>query len=141
VNASALRRFLAAILFLGMAGSLTELWLLGHVEDFNQLIPVALLAAGLVLLGWTLARPSWRGVMLWRALMALFVVAGLTGSLLHFRANLEFQLEVDPALAGSALFWKAAYAKSPPALAPGVMAQLGLLGLALSLVKIEEVSS
>jgi hypothetical protein len=141
VTASALRRFLAAILFLGMAGLLAELWLLGHVEDFNQLIPVGLLAAGLALLGWIVARPTRGGVMLWRALMALFVVAGLTGSLLHFRANLEFQLEVDPSLSGSDLFWKAAYAKSPPALAPGVMVQLGLIGLALTLVRVEEASS
>jgi hypothetical protein len=138
VKPAALQRFLGAILGLGMAGSLTELWLLGHVEDFNQWIPVALLAAGVVLLGWIAARPSRGAVRLWRALMALFVIAGLTGSVLHFRANLEFQLEVDPSLAGWALFWKAAYAKSPPALAPGVMVQFGLIGLALSLVRIEE---
>jgi hypothetical protein len=41
----------------------------------------------------------------------------------------EFQLEVSPGLAGWELLRKALNAKAPPALAPGVMAQLGVLGL------------
>jgi hypothetical protein len=49
---------------------------------------------------------------------------------LHFQVNMEFQLEMDPALAGMALFRTAILAKSPPALAPGAMIQLGLIGLA-----------
>jgi hypothetical protein len=49
---------------------------------------------------------------------------------LHFEVNMEFQREMDPALAGMALFQKAILAKSPPALAPGAMIQLGLIGLA-----------
>ena len=59
-----------------------------------------------------------------------FVVAGLAGVYYHYRANLEFQLETDPSLAGSALLWRVLAAKAPPALAPGVMIQFGLLGLA-----------
>ena len=43
---------------------------------------------------------------------------------------MEFQLEVQPELSGSTLLWKVLQAKTPPALAPGVMAQLGLIGLA-----------
>lgn len=138
MRAAALRRFLAAILCVGMAGALVELWLLDHVEDAAQWIPIALLSAALVLLIATLARPARGAVLLWRALMVLFVAAGLVGMWLHFSANLEFQLEVDPSLAGADLFWKAVRAKAPPALAPGVMVQLGLLGMAYSLVKMEE---
>ena len=37
---------------------------------------------------------------------------------------------MDPALSGMALFQKAILAKAPPALAPGAMTQLGLIGLA-----------
>ena len=62
--------------------------------------------------------------------MLLFVAAGGFGIVLHYRANVEYQLESDPGLKGRALMWKVLAAKSPPALAPGVMAQLGLLGLA-----------
>ena len=125
-----LRRFIAAILFLGMAGALTELFLLGHTEDFDQWIPIGLLLVALVLLVWNTMRPTVASLRLWQAVMVLFFIAGLTGSWLHFGANLEFQLEMDPSLSGAALFWKAAQAKSPPALAPGVMVQMGLLGLA-----------
>jgi hypothetical protein len=49
---------------------------------------------------------------------------------LHYRANVEFQREVDPSIAGRALLVKAMKAKAPPALAPGTMTQLGLIGLA-----------
>ena len=62
--------------------------------------------------------------------MVLFVAAGLAGVYYHFAANVEFQRETDPALRGSALLWKALHAKVPPALAPGVMVQFGLVGLA-----------
>ncbi|MBK9241167.1 MAG: hypothetical protein IPL75_13080 [Acidobacteria bacterium] len=61
--------------------------------------------------------------------MLLLMVAGATGSVLHYRANMEFQLEMDPTMGGMALLLKVLHAKAPPALAPGNMALLGLLGL------------
>ena len=61
--------------------------------------------------------------------MAFFLLAGIVGMALHFQANLEFQTELDPSASGFPLWLKAARAKAPPALAPGVMVQLGLLGL------------
>ena len=57
-------------------------------------------------------------------------VSGATGTVLHYRANMEFKLEMDPSMSGLALFWSVVQAKAPPALAPGNMALLGLLGLA-----------
>ena len=50
--------------------------------------------------------------------------------MLHFQVNMEFQLEMDPSLKGLDLYRKAILAKAPPALAPGAMIQLGLVGLA-----------
>ena len=44
------------------------------------------------------------------------------------RLRLDFQLEANPDLAGWALIKKLLRAKAPPALAPGVLVQLGLLG-------------
>jgi hypothetical protein len=61
--------------------------------------------------------------------MLLVMLAGGVGILLHYQGNAEFQLDVNPDLAGWALFAKVLHSKAPPALAPGVMAQLGLLGL------------
>jgi hypothetical protein len=62
--------------------------------------------------------------------MALFLLSGVVGMALHFQVNMEFQREMDPALTGLALFQKSILAKTPPALAPGAMIQLGLIGLA-----------
>ena len=48
---------------------------------------------------------------------------------LHLRASIEFQREIQPSLSTMALAMKAVRAKAPPALAPGALVQLGLLGL------------
>lgn len=126
----AARRILLAILIAGIAGISLELWLLAHTEDVYQQIPLWLAALGLIVMATLARRPSAGMVRLFQAVMALFLISGIVGIYLHFQVNMEFQLEMDPALSGLALFRKAILAKSPPALAPGAMIQLGLIGLA-----------
>ena len=126
----AARRILLTILLLGIAGISLELWLMAHTEDVYQLIPLWLAGAGIVSAMVVAARPSIGSVRLFQAVMALFVLSGLIGMVLHFQVNIEFQREMDAALSGLALYQKAILAKSPPALAPGAMIQLGLIGLA-----------
>ena len=126
----AVRRFLGVILFVGMSGTAVELLLLKHDEDWIQLVPLVLLAAGLVAVASHVMRGTAATAGAVRTTMVAFVAAGLAGLYFHYRANVEFQLESDPGLAGRALLMKALEAKAPPALAPGVMIQLGLLGLA-----------
>jgi hypothetical protein len=126
------RVILSAILLFGLTGSGTELLLLDHHEDFKQAVPVALIAAALVALAWHAAAASRATVRGLQAVMFLFVIAGLTGVVLHFQSTLEFQREIDPSLHGFQLVMKALRAKAPPALAPGVMIQLGLIGLAFT---------
>ena len=123
---------LLGVLLLGLAGSLVELLLLGHDEDVLQLIPVLLIAAGLLVVPWNLLRPSAGSIRLLRGLMLCFIGAGLLGIYYHLAASAEFQLEMDPALSGTALLWTVVQAKSPPALSPGLMVQFGLLGLVYS---------
>lgn len=125
-----LRRFLLVILVIGMAGTAVELLLLQHDEGAIQRVPLVLLGAGLMSVGWHAVHPGKASANAVRAVMVAFVAAGLAGIYFHYRANVEFQLESDPSRAGAALFWKVLAAKVPPALAPGVMMQLGLLGLA-----------
>ena len=124
------RRILLAILILGVVGITVELLLLGHDEDFNQLIPLALAAATLLLSLMVSLKPTAGIVRLFQGLMGLLVISGAVGVYLHLRANMEFQLEMDATLSGWALLKKSVLAKSPPALAPGAMTQLGLIGLA-----------
>ena len=62
--------------------------------------------------------------------MALFVVSGFVGFVAHFSGSAEFQLELNPDMDTWTLLTKILHAKAPPLLAPGMMIQLGLLGLA-----------
>ena len=126
----AARRILLAILLLGVIGITAELLLLGHVEDLNQLIPVGLAVATLIASVVVTVKPSVTTVRVFQGVMLLLIASGALGMYFHFSANTEFQLEMDPSLRGLALFRKSILAKAPPALAPGAMTQLGLIGLA-----------
>ena len=124
-----IRRLLLALLVLGMAGTTAELWFMSHYEDFWQLIPFAGMGISLLTLLWFAFSHSTGAMRLFRICMLLLMVIGATGTILHYRANMEFQLEMDPTLGGMALLFKVLHAKAPPALAPANMALLGLLGL------------
>jgi len=124
------RRILLAILLLGVIGIMAELLLLGHVEDVYQVIPVALGVATIVMSAVVASRPAAGTIRLFQSVMVLMILSGVIGFVLHFQVNMEFQLEMDPALSGMNLFRKSILAKTPPALAPGAMIQLGLIGLA-----------
>jgi len=124
-----LRQFLLALLAVGLVGLGVELVLLEHYEDVWQLTPLVLITSNLVVLTWQATKPSWPAVQSLRVLMVAMLAAGALGIFLHYRANVEFQLEMSPGLSGLELFLKVIRAKVPPPLAPGAMAQLGLLGL------------
>jgi hypothetical protein len=62
--------------------------------------------------------------------MVLFVLSSFVGVVAHFVGSAEFQLELDPEMSRWDLIEKVLRAKAPPLLAPGMMMQLGLLGLA-----------
>lgn len=127
-----LRQLLLALLTLGLVGTGTELVLLGHYEDAWQLVPLGLLAASLVAIAVHAVSGSAGSVVALRSAMSLLVVAGLLGVVLHYRGNLEFQLDMDPTASRWELFKKVIRAKAPPALAPGALAQFGLLGWILT---------
>lgn len=124
-----LRQFLLLVLAAGLIGLGIELVLLEHYEDAWQLTPLVLITANLAVVLWQAAKPSWPGVQSMRVLMVAMLCAGAIGIFLHYRANMEFQIEMSPGLSGLDLFLKTIRAKVPPPLAPGAMAQLGLLGL------------
>lgn len=128
--AGALRQFLLGLATLEMLGIATDLLFLQHYEDVWQLVPLAVIAAGLGTTLWHLVSASEASIRLLQFVMALAIVSGLVGFGLHFNANAEFQTDIDPSLSGAALWLKVLRAKAPPALAPGVMAHLGLVGLA-----------
>lgn len=124
-----IRRLLLVALVAGMIGTVSELLLIGHFEDPWQLVPLVLLAAATLVALLHAVRPDALTVRLLQLLMGFFLVAGGIGMVLHFRGNLEFALEMQPAPAGLALA-REALIGNPPPLAPGTMILLGVVGLA-----------
>ncbi len=127
--AQSLRRGLLVLLGLGLLGTAVDLVLLDHYEDVWQMPPLVLCAASLLIVLWVGLSGGRTAIRALRIVMLLCIVSGLAGLALHYNGNREFQHEIDPELAGWALFFKVVTAKAPPALAPAVMAQLGFLGL------------
>ena len=127
---SMLRLWILGVLVLGLLGTVTELVLLSHYEQVTQLVPVVLIVLALVVLGWHVMRHSTASLRTLLGLMVLFVLAGFAGFVAHFHGSAEFQLELEPSISTWDLVEKVLRAKAPPLLAPGMMMQLGLLGLA-----------
>ncbi|MXX40976.1 MAG: hypothetical protein F4Y91_13955 [Gemmatimonadetes bacterium] len=122
-----LRRGILLIFVLGTVGLGTELLLLDHFEEWRQQVPLVLLALGLILLA---VRLLYRGAIilrLFRWTMLTFVLGGMVGLWFHLSSNMEFELEMHPTLSGLELLFKA-LSGAMPALAPGALVQLGLIG-------------
>ncbi|HJU64700.1 MAG TPA: hypothetical protein VJ596_03445 [Gemmatimonadaceae bacterium] len=124
-----LRAALLVILVIGLVGTGVELLLLEHTEDLWQWAPLILIALSLLILAWHAIRRGPKTIRALQIVMVLCVVSGLVGVLLHYQGNVEFELEMYPSLTGIELF-RQAMSGATPALAPGTMLHLGLLGLA-----------
>jgi hypothetical protein len=121
------RRAVLVILLLAMGGILAELLLIEHFEDVWQWIPLVLLGVGIAITAWNARAGSRVSTHMLRAIMAMFVIAGFVGLFLHYDGNVEFELEQNPN-AGRWELFRDAMMGATPALAPGVMIQIGLLG-------------
>jgi hypothetical protein len=124
-----IRRLLLLLVAGGTVAMGVDLTLVGHYEDSNQAIPLVVGGAGLLTMLWVGLRPSVARLRLLQFVMLCFIGTGIIGIALHFQANAEFQREVDPAISTRDLIWKVVEATAPPALSPGLLVQLGLLGL------------
>lgn len=124
-----IRRMLFLTLLVGLVGTMAELLLLGHYEDWKQYTPLVVLGLALAALGWYAIKRSGHGVRAVRLTMWLLIASGCVGVILHFRGNREFELEMTPSMAGWELF-RETVTGATPALAPGSLIPLGLLGLA-----------
>lgn len=123
------RLVLLVALVLGLAGTLTELFLLEHTEDAWQWAPIVLMGAALLALLWFGLHRGPASLRTIQGLMGLFLISGVLGVWLHYKGNVEFELEMYPDLSGLELF-RDAMMGATPSLAPGTMIQLGMIGLA-----------
>lgn len=124
----AYRQLILALIVLGAVGLFAELLLLEHFDSLWQWAPLVSLVGTVLTAVLVAVRPSPRTLRAFRLVMAACVIFGAVGVFLHLKGNLEFELEGAPELAGWPLYW-AAIRGATPALAPGALAQLGLLGL------------
>ena len=123
-----MRLLVLAVFVLGLLGTGVELFFLGHTLGLSQLTPIVLMVMSLLVLGWYGLERKSASLRAFRITMVLVVAAGFLGTVLHYQANEEFELEADPKIQGMALLSKV-MTGAAPALAPGAMIQLGLLGL------------
>jgi hypothetical protein len=138
-----LRRWILFVLLFGLLGTATELVLLEHYCEPWQFVPLFLIASAIAVVVWHTKRHDKASLRTLQMIMLLFLIAGFAGVALHFRGAAQFQLETNPAMGKWDLVKKVMRVQAPPVLAPGVMLQLGLIGLAYvfsdALVKRSEV--
>ena len=128
-STSPLRTMVLALLLLGLVGVAAELILLEHYEPGWQLAPLIAVGVALGSLALHGARPSRRTLLGVRTVMTALALIGLIGVVQHIGGNREFELEMDADIGGWELIWESLKGATP-ALAPGMLAQIGLLGLA-----------
>ena len=127
-----IRRVLLALLVAGLVGTGMELLLMGHTEGVWQLMPLLLIGSSVLTVGWYAIGRSALSLRVFRLVMLLSAGSVVAGSLMHYRGNVEFEIERTPELTGFDLF-KEAIRGATPALAPGTMILLGALGLLYTL--------
>jgi hypothetical protein len=104
--------------------------LLEHYEQPLQFVPLVLIVAAVAAIAWQVMRNDAGNLRALEVIMMLFVLSGFAGIAAHFHGSAEFQLDLNPSMTAWELMEKVMRAKAPPLLAPGMMLQLGLLGLA-----------
>src|SRR5262245_19916729 len=123
-----IRRLILALLTFGLTATVVDLFGLSHYEETLQILPIAFIFLCLLVVIWHVISGSTASLQSLKILMPLMILVGLIGVVLHMRGSLAFQLEANPDLGRWELIKKILHAKAPPALAPGIMVQLGLLG-------------
>ena len=123
-----MRALILILFYVGVLGTAAELVLLGHYEDYRQWAPLALFASSLGAGIGLAVGPRKQALRIFRWVAIGFVIAGFTGVYYHYVGNADFELEMYPTLSGFDLL-RESLTGATPALAPGSVAHLGLLGL------------
>ena len=126
-----LRKALLVLLGLGTIGTVVELLLLKHTDGVWQLSPLLLCALTLLVLAWFGLSRSAASLRALQGIMWLMLLSGGIGVVQHFRGNVVYASESNPSLSGRELYLEAIMG-STPTLAPGMMVQLALIGLAFA---------
>jgi hypothetical protein len=127
-SAQTLRRFALALSFLGVVTTPIELALMHHYKDKDQIMPFVFLGLAAIGVGAAWFRPNARVLRGVRVLMILVVLGSGIGMMEHLKANYR-----DATRGGGNPNWiEDVFGGFAPLLAPGILAQVGLLGLAFT---------
>ncbi len=125
------RNFALGLASLGVVVTPLELVFMEHYREPAQFIPFAALIAAAIVIAAAWWRPTARVLVAVRVVMLGLFLTALLGALIHLKSNSEFALQIDPKLNGLSLLWASLTGKAP-VLATGILAQIGLLGLAFT---------
>lgn len=128
-----LNQVLFTALVFGFFGCVLELYLLKHYESILQSIPlvcIGLAIACLLILRYKLNKNLLRT---FNFLMISIACSGILGAFLHLRANYEFEKEMRPSASAFDVFSES-FSGALPALAPGSMVILALIGYSYSIL-------
>ncbi len=128
-TAFVLRHVALALALLAALLTPVELVFAKHYAQPTMLIPFALVLLSVVGILGVLLNPSRQTLRLFRWVMGLLFIGSAIGVFFHLRGNLAVARDIDPTLSGLKLLWEV-LTGAAPALAPGLLAQVGLLGLA-----------
>jgi|TARA_B110000444_G_scaffold42268_1_gene38183 amino acid permease len=115
-----------AFLFM-MIGTLLELYLLNHYENILQLIPVLCIAIALINSIFIYFRRSKASNNIFKIVLFLTSISGISGVFFHLQANYEFEQEIKPTANSLELFLES-ISGAFPVLAPLSMVVLALIG-------------
>jgi hypothetical protein len=128
------RASLLGIVLFGLVGLIIELVFLKHTDGSLELLPIWLMVGALAVVIWDGIRRSAASRGMVALVMAAFVVTGLAGVILHYRANVGYEQDSNPG-EGKNEVYKKAVMGATPTLAPGAMVELGLVGLLFALLQ------
>lgn len=121
------RAAVIALIIIGILGIGVELVLIGHYDENWQILPLVVLGLGLLATIPAWKHPSRGTLRFFQVVMLTFIVTGVLGIWRHYAGNVEWELERNSDLEGLKLFVESIHGATP-ILAPGAIAQLGLLG-------------
>ena len=122
----AFAQFIFLLLHLGL---IIELMLIGHYESFWQYLPLVSLILGLISV-----RFNSSSLHLVKFIYILIILTGLLGVFLHLKNNWEFELEMYADISMIELI-RRSFTGAVPALAPGSLVPIGLMGFLLIQLK------
>ena len=123
---------ISAMLFI-LFGTAMELYLLGHYEDFYQLIPLVCIGSALLVFVILFFKRAIWVMRLFKIIIVLTALSGIYGIGLHLQANYEFEQELRP----TASVWNLlaeSLSGALPTLAPGSMIVLALIGYSYTIL-------